>query len=208
VTTIGYARASTPEQNPDAQETQLLAAGAARVFVDRSASSRILERPQWLQCLDHLREGDTLLVSRLDRLGSSERIVIETLDDLRRRGVNIKSLTEPAINTTTSMGRALYGIVAVFAQLRVDTIRDNTVRGLAHARSQGRIGGRPSVMGPERLAEAARMHDAGDSIAHIARTLGVGASSVRRALHRQRQEPDVTAENRHSRTQQPRPPRP
>jgi len=80
------------------------------------------------------------------------------------------------------MGRALYGIVAVFAQLRVDTIRDNTQRGLDYARSQGRVGGRPSVMTPERIATAERMRAEHQSWESIGRVLGVGASSVRRAL--------------------------
>ena len=69
-------------------------------------------------------------------------MAIETINDLAQRNINIKSLTEPDIDTTTPMGRALFGIVAVFAQLRVDTIRQNTMRGLAHARAQGRLGGR------------------------------------------------------------------
>ncbi len=180
--TIGYARVSKNEQNPAVQEAELRAAGAERVFIDHGESSRIADRPQWLACLDYLRAGDTLMVRRLDRLGGSERIIIETLNDLERRGVNIKSLTEPMIDTTTPMGRALFGIVAVFAQLRVDTIRENTMRGLQFARSQGRVGGRPSVITPERLAEARRMRAEGRSIAHIATVLGVGASSVSRAL--------------------------
>ena len=179
---VGYARVSTREQNPDAQEAELRAAGAARVFVDQGESSRVRDRPQWLACLDYLRDGDTLVVRRLDRIAGSEKMAIETINELHERSVNIKSLTEPDIDTTTPMGRALFGIVAVFAQLRVDTIRDNTRRGLAHARSEGRIGGRPSVMTPERTAAALRMHAQGDSIAQIARVLGVGASSVSRAL--------------------------
>jgi DNA invertase Pin-like site-specific DNA recombinase len=126
--------------------------------------------------------GDTLLVRRLDRLGGSERIIIETLHDLEARGVNIKSLTEPMIDTTTPMGRALFGIVAVFAQLRVDTIRENTRRGLADARAEGRVGGRPSVMTLEKVAQARRMREAGDSFEQIARVLSVGKSSVARAL--------------------------
>ncbi|WP_404445278.1 hypothetical protein [Microbacterium marinum] len=80
------------------------------------------------------------------------------------------------------MGRALYGIVAVFAQLRVDTIRDNTQRGLDYAKSQGRVGGRPSVMTAERIAAAQRMRAENHSWESIGRVLGVGASSVRRAL--------------------------
>jgi DNA invertase Pin-like site-specific DNA recombinase len=86
------------------------------------------------------------------------------------------------IDTTTPMGCAFYGIVAVFAQLRVDTILENTMRGLAYARSEGRVGVRPSVMTPERVQAAVRIRAEGDSIARIARTFGIGASSVSRAI--------------------------
>ena len=185
---VGYARVSKREQNPAAQEAELRAAGAVRVFVDHGESSRIADRPQWLACLDYLNEGDTLLVRRLDRLGGSERIIIETLHDLDRRGVNIKSLTEPMIDTTTPMGRALFGMVAVFAQLRVDTIRENTMRGLAHAKAQGRVGGRPSKMTPEKIAEAQRMRAERASLDHIAGVLSVGKSTVARALSKTDQE--------------------
>ena len=189
---VGYARVSRHDQNPAAQEAELRAAGAGRVFVDHGESSRVKDRPQWLACLDYLRPGDTLLVRRLDRLAGSEVMASETITDLHERGVNIRSLTEPDIDTTTPMGRALFGIVAVFAQLRVDTIRDNTRRGLAHARAQGRVGGRPSVMTPERIAAAVKMRDdEGLSIVQIARVLGVGKSSVSRALtkHSETHEP-------------------
>ena len=179
---VGYARVSTREQNPAAQEAELRAAGAVRVFVDQGESSRVRDRPQWLACLDYLRAGDTLVVRGLDRVAGSEKMAIETINELHERGVNIRSLTEPDIDTTTPMGRALFGIVAVFAQLRVDTIRENTRRGLAHARAQGRVGGRPSVMTPERVETATRMRAEGKSIAQIGQVLGVGASSVSRAL--------------------------
>ena len=180
---VGYARVSHHDQNPAAQEVELRAAGAGRVFVDHGEASRVRDRPQWLACLDCLRPGDTLLVRRLDRLAGSEKMAIETITDLHERGVNIRSLTEPDIDTTNPMGRALFGIVAVFAQLRVDTIRENTVRGLAHARAEGRVGGRPSVMTPERTAAAVRMRDQEQlSLVQIANVLGVGKSSVSRAL--------------------------
>lgn len=181
---VGYARVSKRDQNPEAQEAELRAASCERVFVDHGESSRVTDRPQWLACLDYLRPGDTLKVRRLDRLAGSERILIETLQDLDARQVNIVSLTEPMIDTTTPMGRALFGIVAVFAQLRVDTIRDNTQRGLDYARGQGRTGGRPSVMTPERINTAERMRAENQSWESIGRVLGVGASSVRRALYR------------------------
>lgn len=181
---IGYARVSTRDQNPDSQEAELRTAGAVRVFVDRGESSRAATRPEWLACLDYLNAGDTLVIRALDRIAGSEVMAIQTIAELHERKVNIRSLTEPEIDTTTPVGRALFGIVAVFAQLRVDTIRDNTMRGLAHARAQGRIGGRPSVMTPERISEAQNMRAQKKSIAHIAAVLGVGASSVGRALSR------------------------
>lgn len=181
-TVVGYARVSTCEQDTAVQEDALRQAGAARVFVDHAISSRRADRPQWVACLDYLRRGDTLLVWRLDRLAGTERLAIETINDLHERGVQIKSLTEPDIDTTTAMGRALFGIVAVFAQLRVDTIRENTKAGLARAKAAGRVGGRPTVMTPARVREAVRMRADGQSLDAIAATLGVGRSSVSRAL--------------------------
>ena len=111
-------------------------------------------------------------------------MAIELIRDLGRRGVRLRSLTEPFldVDTSTPMGEAIVGIMAVLAQLRVSTIRENTRRGLAHARAQGRVGGRPSVMTPERIKAAVKMRDQDMSIAEIARTFGVGASSVSRAL--------------------------
>lgn len=181
---IGYARVSTREQNTDAQVEMLRTVGCSKVFVDRGESSRIADRPDWLKCLDYLRTGDTLVVRALDRIAGSEVMAIQTIAELHDRGLNIISLTEPEIDTTTPMGRALFGIVAVFAQLRVDSIRENTRRGLEHARAQGRVGGRPTVMTPERIKQAIRMRADGTPITTIAKVLGTGASSVRRALQR------------------------
>lgn len=181
---IGYARVSTREQDPQAQVAELKAAGCRRVFVDHGESSRIADRPEWRACLDYARPGDTIKVRRLDRLAGGQRLMIEVLHDLDARELNVVSLTEPMIDTTSPMGRALYGIVAVFAQLRVDTIRENTLRGLEHARSQGRHGGRPTVMTDERIATARKLRAERISYARIGRVLGVGETTVRRALEK------------------------
>lgn len=187
---IGYARVSTREQNPQSQEAELRAAGATRVYVDRGESSRVTERPQWMACLDHLRSGDTLIIRALDRVAGTERMAIETIRDLGRRGVRLKSLTEPFldVDTSTPMGEAIVGIMAVMAQLRVSTIRENTMRGLAHARSQGRVGGRPTVMPKARIETAVKLNNEGKTLVQIAEVLGVGKSSVARALasHREK----------------------
>ena len=181
---IGYARVSTREQNPEAQRAELEAAGAVKVFIDHGHSSRTTQRPQWVACLDYLRAGDTLLVRALDRIAGTERIALEVIRDLAARGVRLRSLTEPAldVDASTPMGQAIVGIIAVLAQLRVDTIRENTRRGLEHARAQGRIGGRPTVMTPERCDAAHKLRAEGHSLAQIARILQVSKSSVQRAL--------------------------
>ncbi|MBT2539052.1 recombinase family protein [Arthrobacter sp. ISL-69] len=180
---IGYARVSTRDQDPQYQEHALTAAGASRVFTDHGDSSRIRDRPRWVTCLDYMRAGDTLLVHRLDRV-SGEWHLFQLISELAERGINIRSLTEPEVDTTTPMGKAFYGIVAVFAQLRIDTIRENTMAGLAHARSQGRVGGRPTVMTPERVQTAVLLHEAGQNKSQIGRTMGVSRMAVARALAR------------------------
>ncbi len=111
-------------------------------------------------------------------------MAIEQIRDLGARGVRLKSLTEPFldVDTSTPMGEAIVGILAVMAQLRVATIRENTRRGLAHARAQGRVGGRPTVMTPDRLEAAVQLRKAGKSQQQIADALGVGRATIGRAL--------------------------
>lgn len=181
---IGYARVSTREQNPQAQAAELRAAGAEQVFTDRGESSRDTERPEWLACQRYLRPGDTLVIRALDRIAGTERMAIEVIRELGERGVRIKSLTEPFLDVdiSTPMGEAIVGIMAVMAQLRVSMIRENTRRGLAHARAQGRVGGRPRVMDADRTATARQLREEGKSYAQIGKILGVSAASIYRAL--------------------------
>ncbi|WGW11861.1 recombinase family protein [Saxibacter everestensis] len=192
---IGYARVSPLEQKPEAQEAELRAAGAVRVFVDHGESTRAPDRPQWNACLEHLREGDMLMIRALDRIAGTEQMAIELICDLGRRGVRLRSLTEPFldVDTSTPMGEVIVSIMAVLAQLRISTIRENTRLGLVHARANGRVGGRPSVMTPERTAAAVQMHATGRSIVQIAKVLGVGKSSVSRALAKVDEESKATA---------------
>ena len=119
--TIGYARVSTREQNTDAQEAELRAAGAHRVFIDHGVSSRLMHRPAWDACVEYLREGVVLVVRALDRLAGSKRIAIEVIRDLGKRGLRLRSLTEPFldVDASTPMGEAIIGIMAVLSQLRM-----------------------------------------------------------------------------------------
>lgn len=111
-------------------------------------------------------------------------MVIDALVQPCDRGVEWRSLTEGAIDTTTAAGAFVYSFMAALARLRVDTIRENTMRGLAHDRAQGRIGGRRTVTTMETLVAARRLREATPPhrFALIARAVGVGASSVRRGL--------------------------
>lgn len=180
---IGYGRVSTKDQRSDPQRAELEAAGCEKIFIDHGVSSRIRDRPEWLALIDYARPGDVLVVRKLDRLAGTGTMMLGIAGQLEDMRVDLRSLMEPQIDTTSAMGRAFFGFAAVLAQLRVDSIRENTMAGLAYARSQGRVGGRPSVMTPERTAQALRMREVEElSLRQIARVLGVGESSVRRAL--------------------------
>lgn len=139
-----------------------------------------------LERKEHQQRGDELVIPSLDRVAGTDTLAIEVIRDHAARGVKLRSLDEPwmDIDPTTAMGEAMLKIMATLAQLRVDMIRENTRRGVAHARSQGPIGGRPTVMTPERIAMAKTMREAEPpmSYAQIAQALGVGRSSVSRAL--------------------------
>lgn len=177
---IGYGRADAT--CVALEETSLSDAGAVRVFVDEGETVRVADRPKWVDCLATVRAGDTLLVPALSAIANSEAMAVEVLADLDRRGVNIRSLSEPAIDSEAAGGSVLFGIVAVLGELRQEESRRATRRGLARARAEGRVGGRPSVMTPERTAAAVCMRAEGKSLAHIAQELRVGTSSVARAL--------------------------
>lgn len=183
---LGYTRVSTREQNADSQIARLEQAGCERIFVDVGYSSRVEDRPDWIECRKIQRPGDELVIPSLDRVAGTDSIAISVIRDHAARGVKLRSLDEPwmDIDPSTAMGEAMLKIMATLAQLRVDMIRENTRRGVEHARSQGRIGGRPTVMTPERIAMAKTMREADPpmSYAQIALALGVGRSSVSRAL--------------------------
>lgn len=155
-THVGYGRVSTRDQNPESQTAALRNADCEKIFVDHGESSRLADRPQWIACNDYLRHGDTLVILALDRIAGSELMAIETIRDLGRRGVRLRSLTEPFldVDTSTPMGEAIVGIMAVLAQLRVSTIRANTLRGIEHARAEGKHLGRPRSMTGEQVDAA------------------------------------------------------
>jgi DNA invertase Pin-like site-specific DNA recombinase len=185
---VGYARVSTLEQDPALQHDALTAAGAVRVFTDY-ASGATAARPQLIACLDLLRPGDTLAVWRIDRLGRSVADLTTIVNDLGARDIQFRSLTE-AIDTTTVGGKLVFYIFAAVAQMERRLISERTRAGLVAARARGRAGGRPTVMTPERITAGQAMRAQGIDLIQIAATLGVGRSSLVRALA---QRPDSDA---------------
>lgn len=183
----GYTRVSTRGQSADSQIARLKAAGCDQVFVDVGYSSRLEDRPDWNRAREATnRPGDELVIPALDRVAGTETIAINIIQSFAASGVRLLSLDEPwmDIDTSTAMGEAMLKILATLAELRVSMIRENTRRGVEFARSQGRVGGRPTVMSAERIEAARKMRAENLSYAQIGRVLGVGASSVMRALTR------------------------
>ena len=180
-TLVGYARVSTADQSADLQVDALTAAGATRVFVE-TASGKTDSRPELTRVLDYLREGDVLVVWRLDRLGRSLRHLIDQVNALEARGIGFRSLTE-AIDTTTAGGRLVFHVFGALGEFERELIVERTRAGLAAARARGRRGGRPRVMTPERVTTARRLRDEdGLTLDQIAVTIGVSRASVVRAL--------------------------
>ncbi len=177
---IGYARVSTGEQNPQLQHDALDAAGAVRIFTDTMTGTST-SRPQLDACLDYLQPGNVLAVWRVDRLGRSVPHLVDTVAALGARGVQFRSLTEH-IDTTTPGGELVFHIFAALAQMERRLISERTLAGLDAARARGRVGGRPTVMTPEKLEAAQRLVDAQVPITQMAATLGVGRATVSRAL--------------------------
>lgn len=178
---LGYARVSTDLQDPALQHDALARAGVDRVWTDH-ASGTVADRPQLAAVLDYARAGDVLVVWRLDRLGRSVQHLVATVTDLAARGVELRSLSE-GIDTTSPAGRLTFHIFAAVAEFEADLIRGRTIAGLDAARARGRVGGRPSVMTPEKRAAARDLlKRPGATVTGVARALGVSRASVYRFL--------------------------
>lgn len=141
---VGYARVSTLEQNLDLQIDKLKKAGCERIITDRLTGS-VSDRPGLTKLQDILRNGDSLVVWRLDRLGRSLKHLIEIVNDLEGRGVEFESLEE-SINTKTSTGKLIFHIFGAMAEFERNLIHERTNAGLEAARRRGRLGGRPKKL--------------------------------------------------------------
>jgi DNA invertase Pin-like site-specific DNA recombinase len=149
---IGYARASTREQNPALQVDALKAAGCERIYQDVASGAKTA-RPALDELLGHLRAGDVLVIWKLDRMSRSLKHLVELVGNLMERKVGLLSLNDP-IDTTSAQGRFVFNLFATLAEFERELIRERTQAGLTAARARGRVGGRPKGLSPQAEATA------------------------------------------------------
>jgi DNA invertase Pin-like site-specific DNA recombinase len=179
-TVVGYARVSTITQTLEQQTEQLTAASAGKIFSDVMSGARD-DRPGFAECLKYLRDGDTLIVWRLDRLGRNMRSIVNTIHDLTERGITLRSLQD-GVDTSTSTGRMVAGILTSIAEYERELVRERTALKLAHARKSGVKFGRPTKLNGDQAALARRMKESGETAATICKTLGIGRTTLYRYL--------------------------
>jgi DNA invertase Pin-like site-specific DNA recombinase len=178
---IGYARVSTIDQNLTLQRDALTGAGCGKIFVEQM-SGAVTDRPELAAALGFMRSGDTLVVWKLDRLARSMKQLIETIDELRSRGIGFRSLTE-ALDTTTPQGRLVFHMFGALAEFERGLIRERTQAGLAAARRIGRTGGRPpKLMDDDLEAARAMLANPDITVAEVAERMGVSAATLYRYL--------------------------
>jgi DNA invertase Pin-like site-specific DNA recombinase len=178
---VGYARVSTQDQKPELQLDALKAAGCEKVFVEKASGAQ-RERPELTAALDYVRDGDTLVVWKLDRLARSMKQLIETVEGLEEKGIGFRSLTE-AIDTTTAGGKLVFHVFGALAEFERSIIRERTRAGLDAARARGRKGGRPPKLKEADLKAArAMLADKSITVEDVAKHLRVSPATLYRHL--------------------------
>lgn len=177
---IGYARISTREQSEslEGQEELLIDSGCERVFRD-VASGANTSRPGLAKALDYTREDDTIVVTRLDRLGRTTLDTLRTVQDLDQRNIIVKAL-DIDLDTSTPAGRLILKMIASLAEWERDVLIERTSEGLAHARSQGRTGGRPPKLTTVQQQAALKLLADGMSENQVAKTFNVSRPTIAR----------------------------
>lgn len=176
---IGYSRVSTDQQNQGLQIEALKLAGCRKIFSE-AASGAQRDRPQLAKALEYIREGDTLVVWKMDRLARSLKQLIETVENLGNRGVGFQSLTEK-IDTTTPSGKLVFHLFGALGEFERSLIRERTMAGLANAKRLGRVGGRPRAMSEDDIEAAkALLASPKMTVEAVAERMGVSSATLYR----------------------------
>jgi DNA invertase Pin-like site-specific DNA recombinase len=178
--TVGYARVSSSGQDLTVQVAKLEAAGCTKLFREKR-SGVDAGRPELKRCLEYLREGDTLLVTKIDRLARSTSDLYRIVSMLSEKGVAFKVTDDPSIDTTSRTGKLVMGVLALIAEFENDIRRERQMDGIAKARERGvRFGRRPELT-PERIAEIKKLRRK-MTVPDVMRQTGLSKASVYRAL--------------------------
>ncbi len=181
---IGYARVSTKDQSLDLQLDALNAAGCEKIFSDHGVSGVKTKRPGLDQTLEHLRQGDKLIVTSLDRLGRSISHLITTVTEFKDQGIEISSLKE-SIDTSTATGKLIFHLFAMLAEFERDQFKERSQAGMAAARARGKVGGRKFKLNSSQTAQLLRMFaDRDISLGEICRTFSIGKTTIYRCVER------------------------
>jgi DNA invertase Pin-like site-specific DNA recombinase len=175
---IGYARVSTQDQNLDLQTEALISAGCKKIFDDKISGGKA-ERLGLAKTLEMLREGDTLVVWKLDRLGRSVKNLVDLVGELQNQGIQFKSLTD-SIDTSTPSGRFFFHIMASLAEMERELTVERTRAGLEVARQLGRKGGRKRKMTDSKIESAKKLLANGIPPRDVAKNLGVSVPTLYR----------------------------
>jgi DNA invertase Pin-like site-specific DNA recombinase len=194
---IGYARVSTHDQHARLQIEALERAGCSRIFTDEGVSGAAVIKPQLMQALAQAKPGeDTLVVWKLDRLSRSIRDLIDTVEQMRVRGIGLRSINESVIDTTTAAGNLIFQIFGAFAEFERGTNHERTMAGIAAAQRAGTRFGRPPSINDAQWRQAKTLLNAKEptSIADVATLLNVSRQAIYRRLERDRAEMDGGSE--------------
>ena len=184
---IGYARVSTRPQDADRQIKDLIAAGVRRddLYVDHGVSGARASRPAFDRALEALYEGDTLVITTLDRLGRSTVNMLGLSEQLRSRGINLRVLNLGGgnVDTGTPMGSMVFTVMAALAQMELDIKRERVTDSVAKRRAAGGdLGGRRPAFSDSQIENARRLIDAGRPATHVARDLGMSRATLYRRI--------------------------
>lgn len=174
---VGYARVSTRDQSNDMQIKALEAAGCEKIFTEKASGAQ-RDRPQLKAALEFLREGDCLVVWKLDRLARSVSQLISTADDLSDQGIALQSLTEGIQDTSTPIGKFFIHTLGILSEFERDVKRERTYEGLAAARARGAKLGRPCAMNKEDIEAAKALLASGNfRVADVIKRTGVSKAT-------------------------------
>lgn len=176
---VGYARVSSVGQSLEVQEAALIEAGCGKVFAEKRSGTTREGREELRRALEYVREGDTFVVTRIDRLARSVTDLSEVVAALTAKGVSFRALQQGEFDTTAATARLFLTMLGAFAEFETNLRRERQMEGIAKAKSEGRYKGRPETVDK---AAIRRLRDEGAKPMHIAQRLGVARSTVYEAL--------------------------